>query len=78
MPTGNQLRAARSLVGMQQKDLAKASHLDVTTILRMEKCGNSPVRSQGHNIQAVLDALERKGVKIEDDGSIRPVGKSKR
>jgi transcriptional regulator with XRE-family HTH domain len=32
LPSGYQLRAARSLIGWSQADLAKASEVDLTTI----------------------------------------------
>jgi hypothetical protein len=35
LPSGYQLRAARSLIGWSQTDLAKASHVDHTTIGRL-------------------------------------------
>ena len=55
-------------VGLQQKELAKAARLDPTTINRMEKSGDLPVRGHGPNIQCVIDALEKKGVAITDKG----------
>jgi len=45
----------------------------VTTINRMESSGDDPVRSQGPNIQKVLDALSKKGVEIRDDGNVGPI-----
>jgi ribosome-binding protein aMBF1 (putative translation factor) len=77
LPSGHQIAAARSLIGWHQKDLAKASKLDVTTILRMEKSGDGPVRAMGHNIQKVLDVLAARGVEITDDG-VRLTAKPRR
>ena len=70
-PISKRLRskaAARVLVGLQQRELAKLANLDVTTINRMEASATDPVKALGVNIQKVLDALERKGVEITEDG----------
>jgi DNA-binding XRE family transcriptional regulator len=68
LPTGFQIKAARSLVGWKQRDLAKAAGVDVATVIRMEKCGPGPIKTRGLNIQATLDALRGKGVEITEDG----------
>jgi transcriptional regulator with XRE-family HTH domain len=75
MPTGYQLRAARSLIGWQQRDLAKAAGLHPGVMNRMEKAGKNRVRGIIKNLEAVLDALERHGVEITEDG-VRLVKKS--
>jgi len=67
LPTGFQIKAARSLIGWKQRDLAKAANLDVATIIRMEKCGHGYVKARGLNLQATLEALRGKGVEIEGD-----------
>jgi transcriptional regulator with XRE-family HTH domain len=77
LPSGHQIAAARALIGWHQKQLAKAAKLDVTTVLRMEKSGDAPVRALGPNIQKVLDVLSAKGVEITDDG-VRLLTKPKR
>jgi hypothetical protein len=41
----------------------------------MERSGDATVRGQAPNVERVLMALERKGVEIAPDGSIRPVPK---
>jgi hypothetical protein len=46
-------------VGWQQKELAQAARLDVTTVNRMEGAGAGQVRSLPQNVQKVLDALAR-------------------
>jgi len=47
LPSGYQLRAARSLIGWSQADLAKASEVDHTTIARLEKAGPGQVLHRG-------------------------------
>jgi len=68
LPNGYQLRAARSLIGWSQTDLAKAAGIDVTTLLRMEKAGFDPVRSR--NLQDVITALLKAGVELIDRGAV--------
>jgi transcriptional regulator with XRE-family HTH domain len=77
LPSGHQIAAARALIGWHQKQLAKAAKLDVTTVLRMEKSGDGPVRALGPNIQKVLDALSSRGVEITENG-VQLVSKPKR
>jgi transcriptional regulator with XRE-family HTH domain len=68
VPTGDMLAAARRLVGLRQTELAKAAGIDSATLSRMEGTGNKPVKALSQNLEAVLDALRRAGVEIEDDG----------
>jgi transcriptional regulator with XRE-family HTH domain len=68
LPTGYQLRAARSLIGWEQQQLAKAAGLHPGVMNRMERAGASRVKGQIKNLEAVLEALERGGVEITPDG----------
>ncbi len=68
MPTGNQIRAARSLIGWQQQQLADAAGLHPGVMNRMEKAGKSRVKGMIKNLEAVMDALEKQGVEITEDG----------
>jgi transcriptional regulator with XRE-family HTH domain len=68
LPSGYQLRAARSLIGWSQTDLAKASHVDHTTIGRLEKAGDSQISAQPRTLQAIVHALEKAGVEFTDTG----------
>jgi transcriptional regulator with XRE-family HTH domain len=68
LPTGNQLRAARSLLGWEQKQLAERAGLHPGTVNRMERCGNKSVAGVIRNLEKVQDALEKAGVEITDDG----------
>jgi predicted transcriptional regulator len=77
MPTGREIAAARTLLGIGQRELAEKAGLNAATINRMEQSGHGPVRGQGRNIQAVLDALRKGGVEIDDLG-IRLIKKGKR
>ena len=78
LPTGRQLSAARVLAGLDQKQLAKLAGLDPSTVSRMEASDLAVARGHGRNIEAVLIALEKKGVTIAADGSIQQSGKPRR
>lgn len=67
-PTGRQIAAARTLVGMSQPHLAEAANISVPTLRRMEA---SPGEATGlaNNVAAVQSALEAAGVEfIEPNG----------
>ena len=64
MISANQLRAARTLIGWSQKDLAGASGLSLPTIQRMETLG--PHRSSAGNVEKVQRALEAAGIEFID------------
>jgi transcriptional regulator with XRE-family HTH domain len=74
LPSGRQIAAARVLVGLQQRELAKAAGLDPSTVNRMEGAGKEAARGLAKNVELVLAALERKGVEITEDG-VRLTGK---
>ena len=60
--TGNQLRAARVLAGMDQAALAKASGVNVNTISSMEMRGREKLRSGVDTVAAIAVALQDAGV----------------
>jgi transcriptional regulator with XRE-family HTH domain len=68
LPSGYQLRAARSLIGWSQKDLAKASQVAHTTIARLENAGHSQMSGRSTTLQSIINALGKAGVEITDDG----------
>ena len=67
MPTGRHIKAARILLGIEQRQLAKQAGINPATLSRMENSGAEVVRGQGRSIQAVIDALDRNGVEIFAD-----------
>jgi transcriptional regulator with XRE-family HTH domain len=77
VPTGRLLAAARHAAGLKQSELARDAGLDQTTLSRIEAAGAKPVKATTKNLDAVLDALRRHGVEVDED-SIRIVGKPKR
>ena len=73
MITGPQMRAARVLLGIDQKTLAELSGLSVPTIQRMEaSTGN--VRGVVDSLTRVVGALERAGVELIGEGTPSPAG----
>jgi len=65
---GNQLRAARSLIGMEQSDLAELAGLNVNTIRSMEQSGVKGIAGRFENVQKVQRALEAEGIEFLNHG----------
>ncbi|MCK1460663.1 helix-turn-helix transcriptional regulator [Bradyrhizobium sp. 2] len=68
LTTGNQLKAARALAGLSQADLAKAAHVNVTTISAMEGKGAAVLASGVDTVRSIMDALAVFGVECPNDG----------
>ena len=68
MIAGSQMRAARALLGLDQRDLAKLSGLSLPTIQRMESSEGS-VRAVVDSLEKVLDALAGAGIEMIGDGA---------
>lgn len=69
MITAAQLRAARALLGIDQKTLAGLAGVSVPTIQRME-ASQGNVRGVVDSLIKVVDALNGAGVELVADGSI--------
>ncbi|KPF99323.1 XRE family transcriptional regulator [Rhodopseudomonas sp. AAP120] len=63
MITSAQMRAARALLGIDQRELAKLAGVSVPTIQRMEASGGN-VRGIVESLTRVVDALNRAGVEL--------------
>lgn len=68
LTTGNQLRAARSLVAMDQVTLATSSGVSANTIRLMEAKGADTLTSGLDTIKRVQSALEAAGVEFLNHG----------
>src|SRR6266436_25707 len=68
MMTAAQLRAARALVGMDQRDLAAASGLSLPTIQRME-ASEGVIRGNVDSLMKLIAALEAAGVELINEGA---------
>ena len=67
--TGNQIRAARSLVGMGQQELADAAQIGINTVRNMEGTGADRIRVRTDTLDAVVDALKAAGVILIEEGA---------
>jgi transcriptional regulator with XRE-family HTH domain len=68
MLTAAQLRAARALLGLDQRRLAEAAGLSLPTIQRME-ASEGTVRGNVDSLVKLVEALERVGVEFIAEGS---------
>lgn len=62
------MRAARALLGIDQRQLADLAGLSVPTIQRME-ASDGTVRSNVESLVKVVEALERAGVELIAEGA---------
>lgn len=63
MITASQMRAARALLGIDQKTLAEMAGLSVPTIQRME-ASDGNVRGVVDSLTKVVDALTQAGIEL--------------
>lgn len=73
MITAAQLRAARALLGMDQRDLAEASGLSLPTIQRME-ASEAVIRGQVESLMKLIAALEAAGIELINQGAVSDSG----
>ncbi|MEJ2646124.1 MAG: helix-turn-helix transcriptional regulator [Gammaproteobacteria bacterium] len=69
MITAAQIRAARALLGMDQRHLAEAAGLSLPTIQRMEASRGSQIRGNVDSLVKVVEALEKAGVELLGEGA---------
>lgn len=67
MITGAQMKAARALLGLDQKDLAQRAGVSLPTIQRMEASDGS-VRAVVDSLEKVVTALNAAGVELIGPG----------
>jgi transcriptional regulator with XRE-family HTH domain len=73
MITAAQLRAARALLGIDQKTLADLSGLSVPTIQRME-AREGVIRGNVDSLMKLVDALDTAGIELISDGAASQTG----
>jgi predicted transcriptional regulator len=66
--TSGQMRAARALLGIDQKQLAELSGVSQPTIQRME-ASDGNVRAVVESLTKVVEALERAGIELIGDNA---------
>ena len=64
LATGNQLKAARALAGVNQQQLADSAGINVNTIRNMEARGAKPITSSAVTVRNVELALEALGIEF--------------
>jgi transcriptional regulator with XRE-family HTH domain len=67
MITAAQLRAARALLGIDQKALAAMAGVSVPTVQRME-ASQGNVRGVIESLTRIIEALDRAGVELISEG----------
>jgi|TARA_R110002096_G_scaffold217766_2_gene405876 transcriptional regulator with XRE-family HTH domain len=73
MITASQLKAARALLGIDQRMLAEAAGLSVPTVQRMEG-SDGQIRGNVESLVKVVDALEHLGIELLGEGAASPGG----
>ncbi len=73
MMTAAQLRAARALLGIDQRRLAELAGLSVPTVQRMEK-SEGVVRGNVDSLMKLTAALEHAGVVLINEGAASTEG----
>jgi transcriptional regulator with XRE-family HTH domain len=68
MITAEQLRAARALLGVDQRELAKRCGLSLPTIQRME-ASEGVVRGNVDSLMKLVDALSAGGIELIGEGA---------
>jgi transcriptional regulator with XRE-family HTH domain len=64
LATGNQLKAARALAGVDQQQVADSAGVNVNTIRNMEGRGAEPITSSAVTVRKVQLALEALGIEF--------------
>ncbi|MDR3527266.1 MAG: helix-turn-helix transcriptional regulator [Rhizomicrobium sp.] len=73
MISSGQLRAARALLGIDQRQLAEIASLSVPTIQRME-ASDGVIRGNVDSLMKLIAALELAGIELIADGMASPDG----
>ena len=73
MITGNQLRAARALLSIDQRQMAELADLSVPTIQRME-ASDGVIRANVDSLMKLVSALESAGVELINPGAASAMG----
>ncbi|MGY3615457.1 helix-turn-helix domain-containing protein [Bradyrhizobium sp. USDA 10063] len=68
MITAGQMRAARGLLGIDQRQLADLSGLSVPTIQRME-ASDTVVRGNVDSLMKLITAFEKAGIELINEGT---------
>lgn len=73
MITAAQLRAARALLGIDQRQMAELSGLSVPTIQRME-ASDGVIRGNVDSLMKLISGLNSAGIELIDEGDVSQGG----
>jgi transcriptional regulator with XRE-family HTH domain len=73
MITAGQMRAARALLGIDQRELARRSGLSLPTVQRMES-SDGVVRGNVDSLMKLVDALAANGIELIGEGAASTCG----
>jgi transcriptional regulator with XRE-family HTH domain len=73
MITAAQMRAARALLGIDQRELAERSGLSLPTIQRME-ASDGVIRGNVDSLMKLVDALAANGIELIGEGVASSAG----
>ncbi len=73
MITAAQMRAARALLGIDQRQLAELAGVSVPTVQRME-ASDGTVRGVIDTLMKIVEALDRAGVELIGDNAVSRSG----
>ena len=73
MITAAQLRAARALLGIDQRELAQRCSLSLPTIQRME-ASDGVIRGNVDSLMKLVDALAHGGIELIGEGMVSQGG----
>ena len=73
MITSMQMRAARALLGIDQRELAELAELSVPTIQRMEASAGV-VRGNVDSLMKLIGALDKRGIDLIAEGAVSESG----
>jgi transcriptional regulator with XRE-family HTH domain len=73
MITSAQMRAARALLDIDQRELARRCKLSLPTIQRMEASGGV-VRGNVDSLMKLVESLARDGIELIGDGAASTAG----
>ena len=73
MITAAQMRAARALLGIDQRELAHRSGLSLPTIQRME-ASDGVIRGNVDSLMKLVDALAANGIELIGEGAASSAG----
>jgi len=73
MITAAQMRAARALLGIDQRKLADLTGLSLPTIQRMES-SEETIRGNVDSLMKLVNALDAAGIELLGEGAVSPAG----